>query len=78
MNPGVFTAAHVQLFGAALWAAFVFSSGRITSRLRPARCAAGRATFCFRKIDGKWLIAHDHASVPLDFKSGRALLNLEP
>jgi uncharacterized protein (TIGR02246 family) len=37
-----------------------------------------RATVCFRKIGGKWLIAHDHVSVPLDPESGRALLNLEP
>jgi len=27
---------------------------------------------------GKWLVAHDHASVPLDFENGRAVLNLEP
>src|SRR5262245_470387 len=37
-----------------------------------------RATMCFRKIDGAWLIVHDHASVPLDLASGRALLNVEP
>jgi ketosteroid isomerase-like protein len=37
-----------------------------------------RATFCLRKIDGNWLIVHDHASVPLDVGSGRAVLNLEP
>jgi uncharacterized protein (TIGR02246 family) len=37
-----------------------------------------RWTACFRKIDGNWLIAHDHVSVPLDVGSGRALLNLEP
>jgi uncharacterized protein (TIGR02246 family) len=37
-----------------------------------------RWTACFRKIDGNWLIAHDHVSVPLDVESGRALLNLEP
>ena len=37
-----------------------------------------RATVCFRNIGGKWLIAHDHVSVPLDPESGRALLNLEP
>jgi uncharacterized protein (TIGR02246 family) len=36
-----------------------------------------RATFCFRKIDGNWLIAHDHASAPMDPGSGKALLNLE-
>jgi ketosteroid isomerase-like protein len=37
-----------------------------------------RSTTCFRKIDGRWLIAHDQVSVPLDLESGRALLNLEP
>jgi uncharacterized protein (TIGR02246 family) len=37
-----------------------------------------RWTACFRKIDGNWLIAHDQVSVPLDFESGRALLNLAP
>src|SRR5262245_44920651 len=37
-----------------------------------------RWTACFRKIDGKWLIAHDQVSVPVDPENGRALLNLEP
>jgi SnoaL-like domain len=37
-----------------------------------------RWTACFRKIDGEWLIVHDHISVPLEMKSGRAFLNLEP
>ncbi len=37
-----------------------------------------RYTAGFRKIDGNWLIAHDQVSVPADFGSGRALLNLEP
>jgi uncharacterized protein (TIGR02246 family) len=37
-----------------------------------------RATICFRKIDGSWLIAHDHASVPLDMETSRAMLELEP
>jgi len=37
-----------------------------------------RWTSCFRKIDGNWLIVHHQASVPVDFESGRALLNLEP
>jgi uncharacterized protein (TIGR02246 family) len=37
-----------------------------------------RATTCFRKFDGTWLIAHDQVSVPLDLESGRALLHLEP
>jgi SnoaL-like domain len=37
-----------------------------------------RSTMCFQKINGTWLIVHDHASVPLDPASGEALLNLEP
>ena len=37
-----------------------------------------RYTVCFEKIDGRWFIAHDQVSVPVDFASGTALLNLEP
>lgn len=37
-----------------------------------------RATFCFRKIDGNWLIAHDQVSVPFDFASGQGVTDLEP
>ncbi|NML38174.1 SnoaL-like domain-containing protein [Chitinophaga sp. G-6-1-13] len=37
-----------------------------------------RLTFCFRKIDGIWLIAHEHVSVPADLGSGRAILDLQP
>jgi ketosteroid isomerase-like protein len=37
-----------------------------------------RVTFCFEKIDGRWLIAHDQASVPFDIRSGRGVVDLEP
>ena len=37
-----------------------------------------RYTAGFRKIDGSWFIAHDQVSVPVDFRNGRALLDLEP
>lgn len=37
-----------------------------------------RATVCFRKIDGTWLITHEHSSVPFDPASGRASLDLRP
>ena len=37
-----------------------------------------RWTACFRKIDGNWLIVHDHVSAPLDRESGRVRLDLEP
>ena len=31
-----------------------------------------RITELYRKINGKWLIEHEHASVPVDIKSGQA------
>jgi len=55
--------------------------GRLSGRLRNGTATNGmwvRATFCFQKIDGNWLIAHDHVSVPLDIASGKGMTNLEP
>lgn len=37
-----------------------------------------RTTVCFRKIDGEWMITHEHNSVPFDVKSGKASLDLKP
>jgi ketosteroid isomerase-like protein len=37
-----------------------------------------RLTFCFQKIDGKWLIVHEHVSVPADLLTGKAALDLKP
>ncbi|GAA1508536.1 YybH family protein [Kribbella lupini] len=37
-----------------------------------------RVTFCFRNVDGTWLIAHDQVSVPSDMAAGRAITDLEP
>lgn len=37
-----------------------------------------RWTTCMRKIEGTWLIVHMHVSVPFDFRTGRAVLNLKP
>jgi ketosteroid isomerase-like protein len=37
-----------------------------------------RWTACFQRIDGVWLVVHDHVSVPADLEHGRALLNLTP
>jgi uncharacterized protein (TIGR02246 family) len=37
-----------------------------------------RATVCYCKIDGKWMVTHEHNSVPFDPKSGRASLDLKP
>jgi ketosteroid isomerase-like protein len=37
-----------------------------------------RWTACFRRIDGVWLVVHDHVSVPADLEHGHAVLNLTP
>src|SRR5262245_50816399 len=38
----------------------------------------GRCTSGFRKISGKWMDIHDHCSVPADFETGKAVLDLKP
>ncbi len=37
-----------------------------------------RVTDCYRKIDGKWLITHEHVSVPVDLATGKADLGSKP
>jgi ketosteroid isomerase-like protein len=37
-----------------------------------------RATVCYRRIDGAWMVTHQHASVPFDAESGKASLGLKP
>jgi ketosteroid isomerase-like protein len=37
-----------------------------------------RATVCFRKINGQWLIVHTQVSVPVDLQTGRAVLDGKP
>jgi uncharacterized protein (TIGR02246 family) len=37
-----------------------------------------RATLCFRQIGDKWLVTHQHNSVPFDAESGRAAIDLAP
>lgn len=37
-----------------------------------------RETACYRRLDGKWVITHQHSSVPFDVKSGKASLDLKP
>ena len=61
--------------------AFGHGFGRISGTLTKGTATNGmwvRVTFCFQKLDGKWLITHDQASVPLDFASGKGVTNLEP
>lgn len=37
-----------------------------------------RTTVCFKKLEGKWLVVHEHNSVPFDVESGQASLGLKP
>ncbi|MGC1676881.1 MAG: nuclear transport factor 2 family protein [Candidatus Binataceae bacterium] len=37
-----------------------------------------RVTDGYKKIHGKWLIAHEHVSVPVDLETGKADLNSKP
>ena len=38
-----------------------------------------RSTVCCQRIRGKWLITHEHISLPIDWaKSGTAVLDLQP
>jgi ketosteroid isomerase-like protein len=32
----------------------------------------------YRKVNGKWLISHEHVSVPVDLETGKAELNSKP
>ena len=37
-----------------------------------------RATNCFQRPDQRWLITHEHVSLPVDFPSGSAAMDLVP
>jgi uncharacterized protein (TIGR02246 family) len=37
-----------------------------------------RVTDCYRKTNGKWLITHEHVSVPVDLATGKADLMSKP
>jgi ketosteroid isomerase-like protein len=37
-----------------------------------------RWTGCFQRIDGVWLVVHEHVSVPADLARGQAVVNLTP
>ncbi|MDX6262565.1 MAG: hypothetical protein QOH84_4253 [Kribbellaceae bacterium] len=61
--------------------AFGYCFGRLSGTLPDGTATEGmwvRATFCFRKLDGRWLVVHDQASVPFDIRSGKGVTDLEP
>ncbi|MGN6177475.1 MAG: YybH family protein [Streptosporangiaceae bacterium] len=61
--------------------AFGHCFGRLSGTLKNGTATSGmwvRGTFCFRKTDGNWLIAHDQVSVPFDVATGKGVADLEP
>ncbi len=37
-----------------------------------------RTTVCFQKVEGDWVVTHEHNSVPFEAESGKASLDLQP
>jgi ketosteroid isomerase-like protein len=60
--------------------AFTHSFNRLSATMNTGHKIGNwlRWTACFRKINGKWLIAHMQASVPVDLQTGKAVLDLKP
>ena len=59
--------------------AFSHSLNRIASQTGNGKSERWvRWTACYRKTKGKWLIVHEHVSVPVDVREGKALLTLTP
>ena len=61
-------------------AAFSHSLSRVTGTLKAGAAVAMwfRTTLGFRRIGGRWLLVHEHSSVPFNAESGQASLGLEP
>jgi ketosteroid isomerase-like protein len=60
--------------------AFVHSLNHVSGTLAsgPVTDLWLRWTACFQRIDGVWLVVHDHVSVPADLEHGEALVSLTP
>ena len=60
--------------------AFAHSFNRLSATLPNGQKIGNwlRWTACFQKINGRWLIAHMQASVPIDLETGKAGLDLKP
>jgi uncharacterized protein (TIGR02246 family) len=60
--------------------AFSHSLNRVSGTMRSGKSVTRwlRWTACYRKTDGDWRIVHEHVSVPVDVKSGAAMLDLQP
>ena len=61
-------------------AAFCYGLHRVagTTRTGQAIDMWWRATQGFRRIDGRWLLVHEHSSIPFDMKTGKVSFDLRP
>ena len=60
--------------------AFVHSLNHVSGKLASGATSDLwlRWTACFQRIDGIWLVLHDHVSVPANLANGQAAVNLRP
>ena len=60
--------------------AFIHCLERMSGRLKSGEKSEVwlRVTSGLRKIHGVWRIVHDHVSAPVDFETGKAVLDLAP
>lgn len=59
--------------------AYSRSVERVASKLKDGNMdVTVRVTDVYRKINGKWLIVHEHVSVPVDLATGKADLQSKP
>lgn len=60
--------------------AFSYSLNRASGTLRNGQRSDRwlRWTACYRKVADKWLIVHEHVSVPGNVRSGKAVMDLAP
>ncbi|MFD6137099.1 YybH family protein [Isoptericola sp. NPDC060257] len=61
--------------------AFGHAFGRLSGTLADGTSVPGtwvRGTFGLRRDGGRWLVAHDQVSVPVDVRTGAAAVDLEP
>jgi uncharacterized protein (TIGR02246 family) len=52
------------------------TAGTLRGRQRSERWL--RWTACLARVEGRWRIVHEHVSVPVDLRAGKALLDLQP
>jgi uncharacterized protein (TIGR02246 family) len=60
--------------------AFAHSLTRISDTMEDGTSSGSwvRATVCYRKFGGRWLVVHEHASLPFDGMTAQSVVDLVP